>query len=390
MVDRLFSSAPTEELLNYAQNLILNNLHDMRVKNDWIDFANRHFEHAGNRLNRPAFNPSRPDNYPYIQVGGVSLKSDIIEGQSEMAPVMMFDEYGMVSKISGYIADTSFGKIYRGKLVMPTNVPGIYEKTSDVALKFSSLQCSRNGTRKGTNIKVFEDAERELAVLTLLSPFHHNFILPLMMHGYSDKDELIFVTPLGKYSLSFKLKEFSYEIDNDFVMKFKTQIGSALSCLHALGFAHRDIGLENILEMWDQTLKLIDFGLCTGLTLKDTTSGVWLPLQFERSSGGELLAVGKEKYFPPEFFLAQHHLGYDAQKADVFAFGMSIYVLVLNQFPYEQNMQSIRSFWTKPERLEIIWNTNRSPHHDSIDEFIWNLLDIDPIRRWSIHRLMYG
>jgi len=95
------------------------------------------------------------------------------------------------------------------------------------------------------------------------------------------------------------------------------QVFDAVQWLHALGVAHRDISLENILLMREGEgsqlhVKLIDFGAAT---LSRNCNGV----------------CGKPSYIAPESYGS---ITYDAFAADIFSLGVVVFALSAGCYPW--------------------------------------------------------
>ncbi|KAK8858213.1 hypothetical protein M9Y10_013314 [Tritrichomonas musculus] len=93
------------------------------------------------------------------------------------------------------------------------------------------------------------------------------------------------------------------------------QIMSAVSYIHQLGVAHRDIKLENILITSNDQAKLTDFGLCK-----------------QQNTGSLLLTTcGTLIYAAPEIIKEEP---YDGTKADIWSAGIVLFAMVANHFPW--------------------------------------------------------
>jgi serine/threonine protein kinase len=111
------------------------------------------------------------------------------------------------------------------------------------------------------------------------------------------------------------------------------QILLAVGELHRHGVAHRDISLENILVAADGGLRLIDWA--QAIMVRDprkSSAEARVPL----TSG----PPGKPHYRGPEL---QGGGSYLATKADTFAIGVILYVLVVGAYPFVPNRSSTMS-----------------------------------------------
>jgi serine/threonine protein kinase len=93
----------------------------------------------------------------------------------------------------------------------------------------------------------------------------------------------------------------------------------ALGYLHAGGFAHRDIKLQNVLLDAEYVPKLADFGLACALIGRDGTALIQSP-------------VGTRTYMAPEVLNQQP---YDGTKYDLFALGIVLFNMVTGCPPFK-------------------------------------------------------
>ncbi|KAH0788427.1 CAMK family protein kinase [Histomonas meleagridis] len=142
------------------------------------------------------------------------------------------------------------------------------------------------------------------------------------------------------------------------------QIMSAISYIHQLGIAHRDIKLENILVTSNGHAKLTDFGLCK-----------------QQNPGSLLLTTcGTLVYAAPEIIKEEP---YDGMKADIWSAGIVLYAMVANHFPWASD-ESL-----PPERIvhetarQIISGSIILPEGISfeLENLLFNMLNVDPNER---------
>jgi serine/threonine protein kinase len=102
----------------------------------------------------------------------------------------------------------------------------------------------------------------------------------------------------------------------DIIKPLVVQIFDSVRWIHALGIAHRDLSLENVLITKDETgqlqIKLIDFG---NASLQRRCSGVY----------------GKKSYQAPEVHV-EH--GYDAFLIDAFSTGVVVFAMAMKEYPW--------------------------------------------------------
>jgi len=370
----LLYSTPTEEILLQAKLLVQRdglNLEHRKLLNDWIEIAQTHVEFAGGLRGRllDRYRPVLPEVNTIeccVQSLGLSSFRKTLE-----FPYAMKKAYVLPIAL---LKASAFGKIKKGCLLKNQPPSNKFEASINVAIKSSNINLANAG-RRMTGETVFEDAEKEIAAMTILSKFNHPYVLKLLMTG-KDESRLFTVCPLGKTSLWDKLQH-NYLSDIIFLARVRQQIGSALAFIHAMGFVHRDVSLENIIEMDDGTLQLIDFGLCLGMTLVNNTDGEWMDVSLDLRNG-KYYCVGKMRYLAPEIFLRNPgQLTYNGPKADVFGLGICIFMLVYRTFPfnivhpnvYEPTADMLLDFWKRSATPEF-WQTYVKPPIQWLDGMI--------------------
>jgi len=119
--------------------------------------------------------------------------------------------------------------------------------------------------------------------------------------------------------------------DDEFFRYIFLKVGNAIHQLHKAGIAHRDIKLENIMITKDFEIKLIDFGYSIALAGRN-------------ESGFMKSRVGTFMYMAPE--VMDKTVTYQGQDADCFAFGVSLLVAKIMDYP-----------WKKPDRYSGKYET---------------------------------
>ena len=99
------------------------------------------------------------------------------------------------------------------------------------------------------------------------------------------------------------------------------EIVKALHQLHRNGVAHRDIKLENVMVTSNYEFKLIDLGMC-------------VPLAGKKKDGFNRACKGTPAYMSPEHW---HRTAYQGQDADLFALGVSLFVMRMYKYPFDSS-----------------------------------------------------
>lgn len=137
---------------------------------------------------------------------------------------------------------------------------------------------------------------------------------------FRDENEISFVMGYAQGGDLFSFVEASNlpdpgpELENT-LRPIMVQFLTAVTGLHKLGLAHRDLSLENVLLATKKGLpiNLIDFGMATTQRVKQSRS------------------CGKASYMAPEVHQDEF---YDVFKADAFACGVILYAMLLKDYPW--------------------------------------------------------
>lgn len=140
------------------------------------------------------------------------------------------------------------------------------------------------------------------------------------------------------------------------------EIVSGLDEVHRLGYLYRDLKLENILLSADGHVRLADFGLARRMDVSETSSVSGDDSESDdgqhRLVGHTTSFVGTRRYMSPEHLNVSgaHVVGYGSS-VDVWALGVSLYVLLTGSFPYAKNIRASdtgKLFWAiKNEEIEF-------------------------------------
>jgi len=122
------------------------------------------------------------------------------------------------------------------------------------------------------------------------------------------------------------IKADSYDIGNAELLDVMIQLVESLVCIHARGFAHRDLKDANIIinpETSPPQVTIIDFGLSCIMELGDE------PTDIEKRTWCKNIKGGNRRYYPNETFTKEwvFPTDYPFWALDVFALGLILYRL---------------------------------------------------------------
>lgn len=146
----------------------------------------------------------------------------------------------------------------------------------------------------------------------------------------------------------------------DDVRVIARQVSSALCYLHSIGWCHRDVKPENVLLGESiKDLRLCDFGLAERCT--------------------DLLDVygGSFEYAAPEVLACKP---YDGKKADCWSFGVMLYILSQNVYPFGHvSKTQVEECIERTTHLRFIPSTSKE-----LKDVIVSLLDKTPSKRMNM------
>lgn len=162
---------------------------------------------------------------------------------------------------------------------------------------------------------------------------------------------------------------------------FFKQFISAVEYCHKHNVAHRDLKLDNTLLDSSQPplIKICDFGFAKNF---DPESNMYT-------------RIGTPVYMSPELISSKRGRGYDGRKADIWASGVMLFVMLLGMFPYEHSehpdpntsaaqievwLQQIKSKWRENARVRDAAGRLSQNCRDLLD----HIFDLNEKRRMSI------
>jgi len=167
-------------------------------------------------------------------------------------------------------------------------------------------------------------------------------------------------------------------LDEKLARSFFRILVKCTSTVHSLGYAHRDIKLENILIDHQFNLKLADFGFAK---------------QFNLSDGDHMTCrLGTGYYMAPELRISD---SYSGTKVDMFACGVLLFIMMFMNIPFKQSSATdilYRHFFDeKPGRYwrKIEKHFNNGIELDANFKALLNGLFVaDPERRLSADQVL--
>ncbi|KQK21784.1 CBL-interacting protein kinase 10 isoform X1 [Brachypodium distachyon] len=240
----------------------------------------------------------------------------------------------------------SFAKVYYGRDV---------NTSQSVAIKVIDKE-------KIFKCGLMDQVRREISVMKLVK--HPNIVQ--LYEVMATKTKIYFVLEYVKGGELFN-KVQRGRLKEDVARKYFQQLNSAVDFCHSRGVYHRDLKPENLLLDEDRNLKISDFGLSALAECK-------------RQDGLLHTTCGTPAYVAPELISKK---GYDGAKADIWACGVILYVLLAGYLPFQD--KNLMDMYKKIYKAELKW-----PSWFSSDarRLLRRILDPNPATRISFSEIM--
>jgi 5'-AMP-activated protein kinase catalytic alpha subunit len=244
------------------------------------------------------------------------------------------------------IGKGSFAKVYHARCVNTSQSVAIKVIDKDKIFKCGLM----------------DQISREISVMKLVK--HPNIVQ--LYEVMATKTKIYFVLEYIKGGELFK-KVQRGRLKEDLARKYFQQLISAIDFCHSRGVYHRDLKPENLLLDESHNLKISDFGLSA------------LP-DCKRQDGLLHTSCGTPAYVAPEVISRK---GYDGAKADIWACGVILYVLLAGYLPFQD--KNLVDMYKKICKAQLKWPNWFS---SDIRKLLRRLLHPNPNARISIAEIM--
>lgn len=248
--------------------------------------------------------------------------------------------------IGRLLGQGSFAKVYHGRNVKTSQSVAI--KVID---KEKILKCG-----------LMDQIRREISVMKLVR--HPNIVQ--LYEVMATKTKIYFVLEYVKGGELFN-KVQRGRLKEGVARKYFQQLLSAVDFCHSRGVYHRDLKPENLLLDENRNLKISDFGLSALAECK-------------RQDGLLHTTCGTPAYVAPEVI---NRKGYDGAKADIWACGVILYVLLAGYLPFQD--KNLMDMYKKICKAELKWPSWFS---SDVQKLLRRILDPNPSTRISISEVM--
>ncbi|KAH0790111.1 CAMK family protein kinase [Histomonas meleagridis] len=186
------------------------------------------------------------------------------------------------------------------------------------------------------------------------------------------------ITLIIPFADAGSLSKYSYKadpLDEETAKDVFHQIASGIHCIHSMNIIHRDLKPDNILKFSDGRVVIADFSV--SIVLEDEN---------------ELLedTDGTPAFYSPEECLGIPYLG---KPADIWAFGMIMYVMIYGKLPFfdfdDENI-FFSQFFEISQRIindEFVY-PQTIPISSELKDLLTHILEKDPKKRYTIEQIL--
>ena len=334
------------------------------------------------------------------------------EGRVEKLTVVSANDGQSFAKLQ-LLTACNYGKVYSGIRVRPSDSTFVATAERVAMKQMDRVTYERHVLRRRGVLN--EDPVKEVAALQFLeSRGGSDHVLPLQCCCAND-ETLFSVSPFCDGGDLFSVVERHRRLDDRHAKHFFKQLVRGLVNLHALGLAHHDLSLENVLWLRSGPKAgkafIIDLGMA--VKVSGPTRRRFLPRRRTRSQKSQQAheddyyaaptkssfnwpaKCGKVDYMSPE--LLNPTKSFDLFAVDVWALGVILYVLLVGSPPFDSSnatdhatiIDSDPCFaYVRDNRLNDLltsWQIHLEPH--AID-LLERLLDPEPTTRITIPQII--
>lgn len=158
------------------------------------------------------------------------------------------------------------------------------------------------------------------------------------------------------------------------IQKYFTELIEGLHYMHSQCVVHLDIKPENILLTNDHHIVYIDFGfsICLTVGMNDENNNIYL-------------SKGTPFYAAPE--IEKHNSGYDPYKSDVWALGITLFLLLERRRPFNMDFQrDIKKIWNTLSSESLMF-FDKSSQYKEYHNMIRHMLKKNPNKRWGMDKV---
>ena len=207
-----------------------------------------------------------------------------------------------------------------------------------------------------------EEYGLQMTELDVLRRVDHPFIARLLYERELD-DSFVLVSEFCPHGELFDLVMNAPPsgLEHSLIQRIMGQLLQAVEYLHAIGWCHRDLKLENVMIRGTR-VKLIDFGFAA---------------RCETPLGN---MCGSPEYSAPELFISESYMG---KPADIWSLGVMTYMLVTGFVPFGDPEATCSGTWVWPEEVADLL-----PSPQTLAEFLDQIFVEDPTQRPSASDLL--
>ena len=171
------------------------------------------------------------------------------------------------------------------------------------------------------------------------------------------------------------------------VLRIARAVTSGLVAAHAAGVVHRDLKPANIMVDAEDEAMIMDFGIArsTGGAARDATLWQGMPSQIKRSMPAFADAtmfgavVGTVAYMAPEQAKGQS----TDQRADIYAFGLILYDLLVGRRRADHAVSSIAELQGRMEKAPPPARSIEPDIPEAVDRIVTRCIEPDPAKRYQ-------